>query len=54
MPKRFLNEPLEEGPCRGRVVRLDQLMDEYYMVRGWDEDGVPSEEKLKELGMDAN
>ncbi len=54
LPKRFFNEPLEEGPSRGRVVRLDQLMDEYYMVRGWDEDGVPGQEKLKELGIDAN
>jgi aldehyde:ferredoxin oxidoreductase len=28
-------------------------MDEYYMVRGWDVSGVPGEEKLKELGIDA-
>jgi aldehyde:ferredoxin oxidoreductase len=54
LPKRFFSEPLEEGPSRGRVVRLDQLMDEYYMVRGWDEDGVPGKKKLEELGIDAN
>ena len=54
LPKRFFSEPLAEGPSRGQVVRLEQLMDEYYMVRGWDESGVPGGEKLKELGIDAN
>ncbi len=51
LPERFFNEPLKEGPSRGRVVELDQLLEEYYMVRGWDEDGVPKEEKLRELGI---
>ena len=51
LPKRFFSEPLKEGPSRGRVVELDQLMEEYYMVRGWDEDGVPGEGKLQELGL---
>ena len=50
LPRRFFTEPLKEGPSRNRVVELDQLMDEYYLVRGWDEAGVPREEKLKELG----
>ena len=52
LPKRFFREPLKEGPSRDRVVDLDQMMDEYYMVRGWDESGVPREVKLKELGLD--
>ncbi|MCP4627513.1 MAG: aldehyde ferredoxin oxidoreductase family protein [bacterium] len=51
LPKRFFSEPLKEGPNRNRVVELDQLMDEYYMVRGWNEAGVPGKEKLKELGL---
>ena len=51
LPPRFFNEPLKEGPSRGRVVELDQMMEDYYMVRGWDEDGVPVEEKLQELGL---
>ncbi len=52
LPKRFFSEPLKEGPSRGRLVELDQLLAEYYMVRGWDEDGVPGEEKLKKIGID--
>ena len=54
LPKRFFSEPLKEGPCRDRVVQLDQLLEEYYLVRGWDESGVPEKDKLKELGIDSN
>ncbi len=25
---------------------------EYYRLRGWDENGIPTEEKLAELGVD--
>ena len=51
LPRRFFSEPLQEGPSRGRVVELDQLLADYYMVRGWDADGVPVEEKLQKLGL---
>jgi aldehyde:ferredoxin oxidoreductase len=51
LPRRFFERPLEEGPCRGRVVDLKPLLEEYYLVRGWDERGVPREEKLQELGI---
>ena len=53
LPNRFFNEPLKEGPSRNRVVELDRLLDEYYLVRGWDVDGAPREEKLKELKIDS-
>ena len=51
LPKRFFSEPLKEGPSRDRVVELGQLLEEYYMVRGWKPDGVPRETKLWELGI---
>ncbi|MEA1904929.1 MAG: aldehyde ferredoxin oxidoreductase family protein [Candidatus Hadarchaeota archaeon] len=51
LPSRFLKEPLAEGNSRGRVVKLDQMLDEYYRVRGWNSKGIPSQEKLKELGL---
>ncbi len=51
LPERFFKEPLKEGPCKGRIVDLEQLRAEYYLVRGWDTDGVPTTEKLKELGI---
>jgi aldehyde:ferredoxin oxidoreductase len=51
LPKRFLSEPLKEGPSRDHVVDLDQLMKDYYFVRGWNEEGVPTKETLKKLGL---
>jgi aldehyde:ferredoxin oxidoreductase len=48
---RLLNEPLPEGPAKGRVVDLDKMLPEYYKVRGWDEKGYPTKAKLTELGL---
>ena len=53
LPPRMLEEPLPEGPAKGHVVNLDPLLDAYYEYRGWDkETGKPTQEKLKELGLD--
>lgn len=51
LPERFLKEPLPEGAAKGQVVKLDVLLPDYYRVRGWDEKGHPTEEKLKELDL---
>ncbi|MEM2547228.1 MAG: aldehyde ferredoxin oxidoreductase C-terminal domain-containing protein, partial [Candidatus Bathyarchaeia archaeon] len=52
LPKRLLEEPLPEGPAKGHVVNLNPLLDAYYKYRGWDENGRPTPEKLKELGLE--
>jgi len=49
LPERLLKEPMKDGPHKGNVVKLDVMLPLYYKVRGWDENGVPTEEKLKEL-----
>jgi len=52
-PKRFM-EPVTEGPAAGRIpVGLDDAILQYYGVRGWDEEGIPTEELIKRLGMEA-
>ena len=51
LPKRLLEEPIPEGPSKGHVHRLKELLPEYYRVRGWDEKGIPTPEKLKALGL---
>jgi aldehyde:ferredoxin oxidoreductase len=51
LPPRMLKEPMPEGPAKGHVVELDKMLPEYYRLRGWDENGVPTPEKLKELGL---
>lgn len=51
LPPRMLKEPMREGPAKGHVVELDQMLKEYYELRDWDEQGVPTTDKLKELGL---
>ncbi|XMB67125.1 aldehyde ferredoxin oxidoreductase family protein [Mycoplasmatota bacterium zrk1] len=51
LPPRLLNDPMPSGPTEGHVHHLDKLLPKYYEVRGWDETGAPTPEKLKELGL---
>lgn len=51
LPKRLMEEPMPEGPSKGRVNMLSKMLPSYYQFRGWDEKGVPTKEKLQELGL---
>jgi aldehyde:ferredoxin oxidoreductase len=51
LPKRLLTEPIPDGPSKGHVHRLQELLPKYYEVRGWDEKGIPTKEKLQKLGL---
>jgi aldehyde:ferredoxin oxidoreductase len=51
LPKRLLEEPIPSGPSKGEVNELHRMLPEYYKVRGWDPEGRPTEEKLKELSL---
>ncbi len=51
LPPRLLNEPLPEGPAKGKVNELGTMLKEYYEARGWSADGIPGDAKLKELGL---
>ena len=51
LPPRMLNEPMADGPCKGKVVQLEQMLPLYYSERGWDPEGVPGREKLAELNI---
>ena len=51
LPKRLLNDPIPEGPSKGNVHHLAELLPEYYKERGWSADGVPTDEKLAELAL---
>jgi len=56
LPWKVMNMPIpDDGPVKGAVVtqdELDLLLDDYYASRGWTLEGVPTTEKLKELGME--
>ena len=49
LPKRFLEEP-GTGAASQSVCELDEMLQEYYAFRGW-QNGVVPEEKLRELGI---
>lgn len=51
LPKRLLEEPVTKGPAKGEVNRLYDMLPKYYRARGWDENGIPTREKLVELGL---
>ncbi|KON29788.1 aldehyde:ferredoxin oxidoreductase [miscellaneous Crenarchaeota group-15 archaeon DG-45] len=51
IPKRFLEDPLPDGPKKGQVFKLEEMLEEYYRLRGW-KGGKPTKAKLKELGLD--
>ncbi len=51
LPERLLKEPIKTGPSKGEVSHLDQMLPEYYKIRGWDPQGVPTPEKLKDLSL---
>lgn len=49
LPPRILKEPIKTGPSKGEIEDLDKMLNDYYKARGWDENGIPTKEKLKEL-----
>jgi aldehyde:ferredoxin oxidoreductase len=53
LPKRLLEKPLPTGPSKGEKFQLDEMLEEYYTLRGWDSEGYPTEEKIKELKIDS-
>lgn len=54
-PARFYEEPIPNGPNEGHFITLEEIelmLDEYYDTRGWDKNGIPTKEKLVELGLE--
>lgn len=41
---------MPECPAKGCVANLDQKLPEFFRLRGWDEDRVPTEAKATKLG----
>jgi aldehyde:ferredoxin oxidoreductase len=51
LPRRMLEEPMPDGPARGHVVELEEMLPDFYDLRGWDDNGVPTDKKLADLGL---
>ncbi len=54
LPWRVMHEPIPDGPSAGMhcpPAELDAMLDDYYRLRGWDADGVPTPARLHALGL---
>lgn len=54
-PVRIMTEAIKDGSSKGQMISqedLDTMLDEYYAARGWTNEGVPTKEKLMELGLE--
>jgi aldehyde:ferredoxin oxidoreductase len=51
LPKRLLEVPAPSGTAEGKVNELGKMLPEYYALRGWTKDGVPSNETLARLSL---
>ena len=55
LPSRIVDEPLPGGPHKGRRIGrqdMKRMLSDYYDLRGWDDKGRPTEQKLQALGLD--
>jgi aldehyde:ferredoxin oxidoreductase len=55
LPPRILNDPIPEGVSKGSKISVEEMnlmLDDYMKARGWTSDGVPTPEKLRELGIE--
>ncbi|MBT4701786.1 MAG: aldehyde ferredoxin oxidoreductase family protein [Rhodospirillaceae bacterium] len=51
LPKRLLKDAAKTGPAEGLTSGLEQMLPEYYELRGWTADGIPSNETISRLGL---
>jgi aldehyde:ferredoxin oxidoreductase len=54
LPYRTSRERIPEGPSKGMFTPPDEfqgMLEEYYRLRGWDSNGIPTGEKLMALGL---
>ncbi|MHB9090081.1 MAG: aldehyde ferredoxin oxidoreductase family protein [Chloroflexota bacterium] len=53
-PERFSTTPIPSGATEGSFIdraKLDQLLDDYYALRGWDARGLPTPATLRRMGL---
>jgi len=54
LPPGRVYEPMPSGPGKGLHLteeKVNQMLDEYYELRGWNQNGIPMEAKLRDLGL---
>ena len=55
LPQRMISEPLRNaGPTTGQLVKdLDCLLDEYYAALGYNQDGIPTSNTIRDLKLES-
>ena len=54
LPLRLFNDSFTKGPAKDIVLteeEFEKSLQEYYSIRGWNSKGIPTSEKLMELGL---
>ncbi len=51
LPEKFTTERIKSGPASGSIVNLQEMLEGFYSLMGWDEDGKPMGSKLEELDL---
>jgi aldehyde:ferredoxin oxidoreductase len=54
LPYKVMYEEIPQGPQKGQRTppeKLQELLNTYYQLRGWDDNGVPRTETLERLGL---
>ena len=55
LPERMTREAVPTGPAQGRILTAEMyaaMLDDYYALRGWDKNSVPTPETLHKLGLE--
>jgi aldehyde:ferredoxin oxidoreductase len=55
LPERVFRDPLTSGVAKGRTINrqdFEKMLNDYYEVRGWDENGIPTLKKCQEFGIE--
>ena len=53
LPERLLKEAAKTGPAKGKVCGLDEMLPEYYSLRGWSKDGQLTDKVRKQFALPA-
>jgi aldehyde:ferredoxin oxidoreductase len=56
LPKRYYDEKIPDGYTpKGKIISkedFERLLDEYYKLHGWDNQGIPKKDTLQKLGLE--
>ena len=51
LPERILTHKRGSGGAADNLPQLNEMLEEYYVYKGWSRDGIPTMEKLNELDL---